>query len=204
MVSTLSRRALSRLSYVRLRLFLWSVAVVMTNRPSANSMLSAKSGMISPTIASRSAATRPVILESVSHSTIWKLGGLVGMPPEAKLPNSHLPLTMRQRLGYLTATTAWYVTGLTLELEGSISHQEWMLLMPAVSELIVACRSPAIGCRVAVCCSMYASLTKDRRKSMAVPSSSYNDLPFSLVLANCAVHRLFHRLCRYQDRATEH
>ena len=124
------------------------------------------------TIASRSAATRPVILESVSHSTIWKPGGLVGMPPEAKLPNSHLPLTMRQRLGYLTATTAWYVTGLTLELEGSISPQEWMLLMPAVSELTVACRSPAIGCRVAACCSMYASLTKDRRKSMAVPSSS--------------------------------
>ena len=50
MVSTLSRRALSRLSHVRLRLFLWSVAVVMTNRPSANSMLSAKSGMISPTV----------------------------------------------------------------------------------------------------------------------------------------------------------
>ena len=66
MVSTLSRRALSRLSPVRLRLFLWSVAVVMTKRPSANSMLSARSGMISPTIASRSAATRPVIQESVS------------------------------------------------------------------------------------------------------------------------------------------
>ena len=47
-----------------------------------------------------------------------------------------------------------------------------MLLMPAVSELSVACRSPAMGCRVAACCSMYASLTKDRRKSMAVPSSS--------------------------------
>ena len=31
----------------------------------------------------------------------------------------------------------------------------------------------------------------------------YDDLPFSLVLANCAVYRLFHRLCRYQDRATE-
>ena len=47
-----------------------------------------------------------------------------------------------------------------------------MLLIPAVSELRVACRSPAIGCRVAACCSMYASLTKDRRKSMEVPSSS--------------------------------
>ena len=172
MVSTLSRRKLSRLSPVRLRLFLWSVAVVMTKRPSAYSMLSAKSGMISPTIASRSAATSPVILGFVSHSTIWKPGGLVGMPPEAKLPNSHLPLTIRQRLGYLTATTAWYVTGLTLELEGSINPQEWMLLMPAVSELKAACRSPAIGCRVAACCSMYASRTKDRRKSMAVPSSS--------------------------------
>ena len=50
--------------------------------------------------------------------------------------------------------------------------QEWTLLMPAVSELSVACRSPAMVCMVAACCSMYASLTKDRRKSMAVPSSS--------------------------------
>ena len=32
----------------------------------------------------------------------------------------------------------------------------------------------------------------------------YDDLPFSLVLANCTVYRLFHCLCRYQDRATEH
>ena len=94
------------------------------------------------------------------------------MPPDAKLPSSHIPLTMRQRRGYLTATTAWYVTGLTLELEGSIKPQEWMLLMPAVSELSLACRSPAMGCRVAACCNMYASLTKDRRKSIAVPSSS--------------------------------
>ena len=31
-----------------------------------------------------------------------------------------------------------------------------------------------------------------------------DDLPFSQVPANCAVYRLFHRLCRYQDRATEH
>ena len=138
MVSTLSRRALSRLSAVRLRLFLWSVAVVMTKRPSANSMLSAKSGMTWPTIVSRSAATSPVILESVSHSTSWKPGGRVGIPPEAKLPNSHMSFTVRQRLGYLTATTAWYVTGLTLELEGNISPHEWMLLIPAVSEFRVA------------------------------------------------------------------
>ena len=40
-------------------------------------------------------------------STIWKPGGLVGMPPDAKLPSSHIPLAMRQRLGYLTATSAW-------------------------------------------------------------------------------------------------
>ena len=26
------------------------------------------------------------------------------MPPDAKLPSSHIPLTIRQRLGYLTAT----------------------------------------------------------------------------------------------------
>ena len=172
MVSTLSRRALSRLSPVRLRLFLWSVAVVMTNRASAYSMLSAKSGMTSPTMASRSAAARPVMLGLVSHSTIWNPGGLVGMPPEAKLPSSHPPLTSRHRPGYLTATTAWYVTGLTLEEEGNINPQAWILLMPDVSELRVACRSPAIGCRVAACCKMYASLTRERRKSMEFPSSS--------------------------------
>ena len=81
-------------------IFLWSVAVVMTNRPSAYSMLSAKSGMTSPTMASRSAATRPVMLGLVFHSTIWNAGGLVGMPPEAKLPSSHPPLTSRHRPGY--------------------------------------------------------------------------------------------------------
>ena len=37
-----------------------------------------------------------------------------------------------QRSGYLTATTEWYVTGLTLELDGSINPQAWMSLTPAV------------------------------------------------------------------------
>ena len=117
----------------------------MTKSPSAYSMLSAKSGITWPTIASRSAATSSVILESVSHSTIWNSGGLVGRPPDAKLPNSHISLTMRQRLGCLTATMAWYVTGLTIELQGSIKPHEWMLLMPAVSEFRDACRSTSSG-----------------------------------------------------------
>ena len=78
----------------------------MTKRPSANSMLSEKSGMMCPTMVAKPAATNPVILESVSHRTIWKPGGLLGRPPEAKLPNSHISLTRRHRLGYLTATTA--------------------------------------------------------------------------------------------------
>ena len=30
------------------------------------------------------------------------------------------------------------------------------------------------------------------------------DMPSFLILANCAEYRLFHRLCIYQDRATEH
>ena len=144
MVSTLSRRALSRLSPVRLRLFLWSVAVVMTNRPSAYSMLSAKSGMTLPTMASRSAATRPVMLGLVSHSTIWNPGGLVGMPPEAKLPSSHPPLTSRHRLGYLTATTAWYVTGLTLEEEGNIKREKSNAPVRDQSKRLLVCTTSKI------------------------------------------------------------
>ena len=30
------------------------------------------------------------------------------------------------------------------------------------------------------------------------------DMPSIVILANCAEYRLFHRLCIYQDRATEH
>ena len=40
-----------------------------------------------------------------------------------------------------------YVTGLTLELEGSINPQAWMSLTPAVWEFRVACMSPAMGRR---------------------------------------------------------
>ena len=151
MVSTRSLLALSFFSPDRLRLFLWSVAVVITNNPSANPTLPEKSGIMCPTIVSKSAATSPVIQELVSHRTSWKPGGLSGRPPDAKLPNSHISLTSLQRLGYLTATTAWYVTGLTLELEGSIRPHEWTLLTPAVSELSVAWMSPAMGKRVVAC-----------------------------------------------------
>ena len=43
-----------------------------------------------------------------------------------------------QRSGYLTATTEWYVTGLTLELDGNMSPHVWMSLTPAVWELSAA------------------------------------------------------------------
>ena len=48
--------------------------------------------------------------------------GFAGIPPEAKLPNSHALLMNRHRSGYLTATTEWYVMGLTLELDGKGSR----------------------------------------------------------------------------------
>ena len=50
MVSTRSERALSFLSPDRLRLFLWSVAVVMTNSPLANPVFRGKSGIMRDTI----------------------------------------------------------------------------------------------------------------------------------------------------------
>ena len=51
----------------------------------------------------------------------WNPGG-----PVWKSSGSHMSLMSLQRSGYLTATTAWYVTGLTLELDGSINPQAWM------------------------------------------------------------------------------
>ena len=87
----------------------------------------------------------------------WYPGGLLAIPPEAKLPNSQRLLMSLQRSGYLTATTEWYVIGLTRELEGSISPQAWMSLTPAVWELSSAWISPAIGRRVSACCSIQAS-----------------------------------------------
>ena len=64
--------------------------------------------------------------------------GLAGIPPDAKLPSSQVLLMNLQRFGYLTATTEWYVTGLTLELDGNMSPHVWMLLTPAVWELSTA------------------------------------------------------------------
>ena len=60
------------------------------------------------------------------------------MLPEAKLPSSQALFMNLQRSGYLTATTEWYVMGLTLELDGSISPHAWMSLTPAVWELSTA------------------------------------------------------------------
>ena len=57
------------------------------------------------------------------------------IPPEAKLPNSLAAAHESAEIWYLTATTEWYVTGLTRELEGSMSPQAWMSLTPAVWEL---------------------------------------------------------------------
>ena len=52
-----------------LRLFLWSVAVVMTKRPLEKLVLPSKSSMTCETSVFRSAATSPLIFASVSHST---------------------------------------------------------------------------------------------------------------------------------------
>ena len=87
---------------------------------------------------SRSTANSPLILALVSQSTNWNPGGLLGSRPEAKLPSSQALFMNLQRSGYLTATTEWYVMGLTLELDGSISPHAWMSLTPAVWELSTA------------------------------------------------------------------
>ena len=90
------------------------------------------------TTASRSAATRPLSCGLVSHKTSWNPGGRFGTPPEAKLPSSHMSSTSLHSIGYLTATTEWYVTGLTRELDGSTSPHTCKFATPAVSELSVA------------------------------------------------------------------
>ena len=41
----------------------------------------------------------------------------------------------RQRSGYLTATTEWYVMGLTLELDGSMSPHAWIGLAHSAGQL---------------------------------------------------------------------
>ena len=120
----------------------------------------------------RSAATRPLILASVSHSTNWNPGGRSGIPPDAKLPSSHRWFISRHRSGYLTATTEWYVTGLTRELEGSMSPHAWESLTPAVWQFSSACISPAIGSRVSTCCSIHARRIMERLKLTVVPSRS--------------------------------
>ena len=52
-----------------------------------------------------------------------------------------------QRSGYLTATTEWYVTGLTLELDGSINPHAWMSLslLRYGSLALLVCHQPWVG-----------------------------------------------------------
>ena len=85
------------------------------------------------TTASRSAATRPLSRGLVSHRTSWNPGGRFGIPPEAKLPSSHTSSTFLHSIGYLTATTEWYVTGLTRELDGRTNPHAWRLRKPTNS-----------------------------------------------------------------------
>ena len=144
----------------------------MTKRPLEKLLLPSKSSMTCETSVFRSAATSPLIFASVSHSTNWKPGGRSGMPPDAKLPSSHRLSITRHRSGYLTATTEWYVTGLTRELEGSMSPHAWESLTPAVWQFSSACISPAIGSRVSTCCNIHARRIRERLKLTVVPSRS--------------------------------
>jgi hypothetical protein len=52
-----------------------------------------------------STATGPFSLALVSHKTNWQPGGLLGIPPNAKLPRTHWFAICRHILGHLTATT---------------------------------------------------------------------------------------------------
>ena len=117
---------------------------------------------------------------------------MLGIPPEAKLPNSQALLMYRQRSGYLTATTEWYVMGLTLELDGSI--------IPCVDITDSCCLGVQYclnvtchGRRVTACCSIQASRTRDREKFTVVPSSSWGSTimrnwacSFGWAARNCA------------------
>ena len=91
------------------------------------------------------------------------------MPPDAKLPSSQRPFMSRHNPGYLTATTEWYVIGLTRELEGNMSPQAWESLTPAVWQLRSAWISPAIGRIVSACCSIQARRISEREKLTVVP-----------------------------------
>ena len=71
MVSTRSVLGKFFLMVERLRLFLWSVAVVITKRPSENPVLVEKLSSTWDTNVSMSAATSPLILALVSQSTNW-------------------------------------------------------------------------------------------------------------------------------------
>ena len=162
------------------------MAVVITKSPLANPAFVGKGESTCDTSVSRSVATSPLILALVSHSTNWNPGGLSGVPPEAKLPSSHMSLMSLQRSGYLTATTEWYVTGLTLELDGSINPHAWMSPTPAVWELSTACMSPAMGRRVAACCKIQARRTRDRGKLTVVPASRLCPRLWGVVFAHAA------------------
>jgi hypothetical protein len=96
--------------------------------------------------------------------------GLLGFPPDAKLPRTHLPSMYWHELGYRTATTEWYATGLTRELDGSMSPQACVPLTPAVWQLSSAWISPAIGSRVSACCRIQASRINEREKLTVCPS----------------------------------
>ena len=69
MVSTRSVREKVFLMVDLLRLFLWSVAVVMAKRPLEKLVLPSKSSMTCETSVFRSAGTSLLIFASVSHST---------------------------------------------------------------------------------------------------------------------------------------
>ena len=94
----------------------------------------------------------------------------MGTPPDAKLPRTHELLICRHRLGYLTATTEWFVTGLTRELDGSMSPHAWESLTPAVWQLSSAWISLVIGSKVSTCCRIQANRINDREKLTVCPS----------------------------------
>ena len=96
------------------------------------------------TSVSRSTATSPLILALVSQSTNWNSGST--SPPEAKLPSSQALFMNLKRSGYLTATTEWYVMGLTLELDGSISPTHGCRLHQlSGSYVLLECHLPWVG-----------------------------------------------------------
>ena len=111
--------------------------------------------------------------------------GLLGFPPDAKLPRTHELLICRHRLGYLTATTEWFVTGLTRELDGSMSPHAWESLTPAVWQLSSAWISLVIGSKVSTCCRIQANRFNDRERcDIGVVSSFRKETMAGCTLTN--------------------